>query len=75
MGLNTEALRPVACRGRNNNFNTAVGIIRECEKEKHSASTSISRVAITYSDGETSGNRVFRDKVRPKNSQHVRRNP
>jgi hypothetical protein len=55
----------VECRGTNQDSSTAIAVSfvtmrkRKAQREHHYI-----RVVITYTDGETSGNRVFKDKIK-----------
>jgi len=55
----------VECRGRNQDSNKAIAVSfvtmpkKKAQREHHYI-----QVVITYSDGETSANRVFKDKIK-----------
>ena len=53
------------CRGRNQDSNTAIAVsFVTMRKKKAQRVHHYIRVVITYTDGETSGNRVFKDKTK-----------
>jgi len=55
----------VECRGRNKDSSTTIAVsFVTMRKKKAQREHHYIRVVITYTDGETSGNRIFKDKTK-----------